>query len=94
MSDASVTFLDIGYDPVRGDEAPSRFSFRCPTHPQNRCEGMLIRAGEHANTHPSWLWDGNREAPTFSPSVNCEGCWHGYIKGGRCVDTSGNDEPG
>ena len=44
---------------------------------------------------PQWDWDGNRDAPTFSPSVNCEKhCgWHGYIRAGRCVDTSGKDEP-
>jgi hypothetical protein len=34
----------------------------------------------------------NRDAPTFSPSIDCKGCWHGYIRNGRCVDTSGNDE--
>ena len=31
-------------------------------------------------------WNGNREAPTFNPSIDCskrdDGGWHGYIIGG------------
>lgn len=30
-----------------------------------------------------WLWDGNREAPTISPSINIIGMWHGYIRNGK-----------
>jgi hypothetical protein len=43
---------------------------------------------------PQWDWDGDRQCPTFSPSINCSAhCgWHGYIRAGRCVDTGGNDE--
>ncbi len=40
-----------------------------------------------------WDWDGDRERPTFAPSINCTGCWHGYIRGGRCVDVNGIEEP-
>lgn len=36
-----------------------------------------------------WKWDGNRDAPTLEPSINCvasekyAGCgWHGHLKGG------------
>ena len=44
---------------------------------------------------PQWDWDGNRETPTLTPSINCEGhCgWHGHIRNGRCVTTAGVDEP-
>jgi hypothetical protein len=44
---------------------------------------------------PQWDWNGDRLRPTFSPSIDCSrDCgWHGYIRDGRCVDTSGNDEP-
>lgn len=55
----------------------------------------IKRDGQGLNGgRPQWDWDGNREAPTFSPSINCEkACgWHGYIKAGRCVDTAGQDE--
>lgn len=34
-----------------------------------------------------WRWDGNMDAPTLTPSINCMekngGCgWHGHVKGG------------
>ncbi len=33
----------------------------------------------------SWQWDGNREKPTITPSINCEKVcgWHGFIVGGE-----------
>lgn len=30
-----------------------------------------------------WLWDGNREAPTLSPSIDIVGEWHGFIRNGK-----------
>jgi hypothetical protein len=32
----------------------------------------------------AWLWDGNLESPTLTPSIQkCEGCrWHGFLKAG------------
>lgn len=72
------------------------------------CGGLLIAEGPHSAAHgikrdgqgnnggrPQWDFDGDRTAPTFSPSINCaQVCgWHGYIRAGRCVDTSGRDEP-
>jgi hypothetical protein len=90
MSDAKVTFEDLDYEPCAAGEE-TRFSFACPKHAGRRCEGLLIRQNE--SQHPTWIWDGNRETPTFKPSINCKGCWHGYITKGRCVTTSGRDEP-
>lgn len=61
----------------------------------HRCEGLLIR-GRGQNARPSWVWDGNRERPTFSPSINCQSCpgrWHGFIEKGRCVNQQKQDEP-
>lgn len=31
----------------------------------------------------SWLWDGNEEEPTISPSIDVVGQWHGYIESGK-----------
>lgn len=31
----------------------------------------------------AWLWDGNRESPTISPSVDVVGVWHGFIRNGK-----------
>lgn len=47
-------------------------------------EGYLdFRSAENPQ-HPSWKWDGNREAPTLSPSIlRTSGCrWHGYLRDG------------
>lgn len=101
MSDAQVTFdsLDLDGDGVPGTE--QLFGFACPKVKGRRCGYLLIagktdipRDGQNQNGgQAQWDWDGNREAPTFTPSINCLGCWHGYIRNGRCVDCSGNDEP-
>ena len=75
-----------------------------PNYPDVTCASLLIansghgipRDGQNQNGgRAQWDWDGNREAPTFTPSINCEGnCgWHGYIRNGRCVSVSGVDEP-
>lgn len=35
---------------------------------------------------PSWEWDGNREAPTLTPSVFNSGMpcqWHGWLRAGK-----------
>lgn len=91
MSAAAVTFETLGYDPA-GPGQEERFGFACPKHAGRECAGLLI-AGRGRNGVAQWNWDGNRDAPTFSPSIDCRGCWHGYIRAGRCVDTRGNDEP-
>ena len=99
MSAADVKFKDA----MRREAAPGEevtFSFQCPKRP-HAC-GRLLIAGrtpikrDGLNEHDGmaqWDWDGNREAPTFSPSIQCRGCWHGYIEAGRCVSTAKEDEP-
>lgn len=91
MSDAKVE--------IDGDT----FSFACPKGKgwRGRCGDLYIagrttlkRDGQNKNGGDAqWGLSGPETAPTFTPSINCGGCWHGYIRGGRCVDTSGNDEP-
>ena len=45
------------------------------------------QAGDPSPKAPTWLWDGNREKPTLSPSIACgpegERDWHGYMRAGR-----------
>ena len=99
MSNADVKFdkLDEEYAPT-GEE--QRFWFKCPKY-GHACGPLIIsgrtnikRDGQGLNGgRPQWDWDGNKEKPTFRPSINCNGCWHGYIRDGRCVNTSGQDEP-
>lgn len=60
------------------------FGFECPKHPERMCDGLVIR-GNPAGLSPAnatWQWNGNREAQTFSPSINCVHCSHGYIEDG------------
>lgn len=76
---------------------------RHPSLPVIECAKLLIagatdikRDGQNQNGgRAQWDWDCDREKPTFSPSVNCQSAcgWHGYIRSGRCVNTSGHDEP-
>lgn len=79
-----------------------------PRLPKTPCAMLLIAEGPHSAAHgikrdgqgknggcPQWGWDGNRENPTFTPSINCEShCgWHGYLERSRCVSTAKVDEP-
>jgi hypothetical protein len=85
VSDAKVEFKD---EDTPGK--PEFFTFKCPKADRT-CGWLMIRGA--SGDRPSWEWDGNRERPTFTPSVDCKGCWHGYIRAGRCVDPAGQDEP-
>lgn len=99
MSDAKVKFSSLDDLEV----APGReqtFSFNCPKY-DRRCFGLVIAGKTDMKRDPQgqnggiaqWDWNGDHANPTFSPSVNCGGCWHGYIRNGRAVDCQGNDEP-
>jgi hypothetical protein len=99
MADARVRFHQLDtLDAKPGQE--QTFSFQCPKH-NRRCEGLVIagktdlkRDGQGKNDGVAqWDWDHLRERPNFVPSINCNGCWHGYIRAGRTVDCSGKDEP-
>ena len=37
-------------------------------------------SGEH------WGWDGNEDAPTLKPSIQCIGHWHGWVRDGILVE--------
>lgn len=58
--------------------------YRCPC-----CggEGILPFRGISQLT-PSWIWDGNAEAPTLSPSIlRSRTCgWHGFLTAGHLVN--------
>lgn len=93
MTDAKVEF-----NPSEPGKE-QRFTFKCPKY-DRQCGGLVIAGrtdlkrdpqGNNGGV-PQWDWNDNREAPTFSPSINCAGCWHGYLRNGRCVDTNGVDE--
>ena len=68
---------------------PKWLSFPCPgklgkSHPETRC--MISLRPQKNDTGASWDWDGNRERPTITPSVNCKDCWHGWIRNGEFLN--------
>jgi len=80
--------LDDGCLPDYGE--PGNFELRlsqgsvllaCPGC--GRVSGMSI-GNPKPSRSPSWLITGEPSAPTFAPSINCEGCcgWHGHLKAG------------
>lgn len=98
MSRANVQFETLAYEAAAPGEE-QRFSFACPKTGR-RCGSLVIagktklkRDGQNANGGiAQWDWDGNRESPTFAPSINCRDCWHGFIEKGRCVVSPGGAE--
>ena len=34
---------------------------------------------------PVWKWDGNKDKPTLTPSINIIGVWHGWLRDGKLV---------
>jgi hypothetical protein len=99
MSDAKVKFETLEFESAEPGQE-QRFDFNCPLH-DRRCGPIVIAGRTTLKRDPQgkndgiaqWDWDGNRERPTFSPSINCGGCWHGYIRNGRCVSAGDVDEP-
>lgn len=78
-------FLTIDYEPCPLDKKPTRFGFTCPKGKNGfMCSGLLIRGNPDNLAIPNctWEWNGDRERPTFSPSINCKSCSHGYIENG------------
>lgn len=91
MADAKVRFENnAGEEALPGQEA--FFDFRCPTSGRV-CGTLAIKGRVPDNGRHTWAWNGDRRNPTFSPSIDCRGCWHGYIENGRTVDCERHDEP-
>lgn len=91
---ARFTFRCVGYNRRSAVAQEARYQ---ACHEDITCGHLLLAEGPHTLAHgikrdglnqnggtAQWDWNGNREAPTLSPSVNCEmHCgWHGYIENG------------
>lgn len=64
--------------------ATAHLVFVCPN--RGRC-GVLVGPAHvrrsKAGDLSIWAWDGDPEAPTLAPSIDCRGCgWHGHIDHG------------
>ena len=104
MTKTKIEFLTLDMHPCPLDRQPDRFGFECPMRPGEMCSGMLLVGadmgdgrklgrGESGQRPAMWNWNGDRNNPSFTPSVNClaerngeklAGCgWHGYITNGE-----------
>lgn len=43
---------------------------------------LAVGMGKKPTSSPTWEWNGDREAPTLSPSIHHIGHWHGWLKAG------------
>lgn len=74
-----------------------RLTYACPRNGQE-CGNVIIGNGmKPPGGKPTWQWDGNADAPTLTPSINClshgpngekyAGCgWHGWLTAGVFKD--------
>lgn len=69
------------YEGTKGDNRICGMIFVCPCGCGHE-SALDFRREDRAEFHPSWEWDGNKEAPTLSPSVHRVGHWHGWLRNG------------
>lgn len=81
-------FADQGYNRCHPTDIPpgaeGRFVFACLKR-GGFCGEIIIGNGfkpQHGAA-PTWQWDGNADKPTLTPSINCRGCWHGWLTAGE-----------
>jgi hypothetical protein len=53
-----------------------------------KVKGDIVSLPLSGEGHPVWQWDGNREAPTLSPSILTKSGdhterWHGFLRAGK-----------
>ncbi|MFO1038146.1 MAG: DUF6527 family protein [Geminicoccaceae bacterium] len=66
------------------DGKPKWMTFPCPGG-RGRC-GIALRPHQKNGVGASWEWDGDREQPTITPSIDCRECgWHGWITKGQLI---------
>lgn len=68
-----------------------RVAYQCRATKGAWCD-LNLRGRGHDLEKRSWSWNGDVNAPTIVPSVNCKGCWHGYIREGVFLKTNETPE--
>jgi len=66
-----------------GDHYPAGMIYCCPCG-CGRTGSLRFRNSENTE-RPSWIWDGNMDCPTLTPSVHHIGHWHGWLQNGVWV---------
>jgi len=46
---------------------------------------QIHKTGEVDSRPLSWEWNGDKESPTITPSINVIGEWHGFLTDGKIV---------
>lgn len=65
-------------------EQVDRVAFQCRMKgrkPGNWCSVNIKDRGHDAENR-NWSLAGTLDAPTLQPSINCGGCWHGFVRDG------------
>lgn len=80
-------FVDIECEPTADATKVDSMDFVCP-RTGKMCGHIIVGYPAKPAISPSWLWDGNFDAPTLTPSINCvSGCgWHGWLRAGHWID--------
>lgn len=67
-----------------GWDSPDSLWIRLPGEGEARVGRCRVyREGQpYPSEGPGWLWDGNVDQPTLSPSIHMLGDWHGYLEAG------------
>lgn len=82
-------FKDFDAKGITDPDKVDSLEFRCP-RTGKYCGSILVghKVKPVFGNAPTWKWDGNFEAPTLTPSINCvSGCgWHGYLTAGVWKD--------
>jgi hypothetical protein len=72
--DKRFVYLDRRYKEVpKGSPAEnvSHIGFNCRSVPGEICHAAVRGRGMDGQ-RPTWTWDGNFDAPTLAPSINCQ----------------------
>lgn len=79
-------FQTLDYEPTDTPCADTdrigRLAYRCPRNGQPCGEIIIGNGHKPTGGAPTWQWDGNLDAPTLTPSINCVRCWHGFLRAG------------
>ena len=72
------------FETVDRPGVPAGIIFRCPCGCADTGSIKFDTVPKASGDDQRWHWDGNREQPTLTPSLNKTwGCkWHGYLTGG------------
>lgn len=84
--DARARFGEVTNFEFIGDDGqgnPKWMRFPCQRD-GGECQ-IALRPSQTNGKGASWQWDGDRDKPTITPSINCEKIcgWHGHITKGE-----------